>query len=125
MRFHTSGIECGGRLTIVKVRDCLQDVAVGVEGFWPTDAGRGVSVRVQDDLCVDKVSGGYSFVKSLAKSSCGRHGCGLLMSATLGTCRIYSKPPGAACLPAFGQLSKVRREEWRSRGFNRRGLRMD
>ena len=39
-----SDIECGGGLTIVKIRDCLQDVAAGVESLWSTDPTGGVSV---------------------------------------------------------------------------------
>ena len=39
-----SDIERGGGLTIVKIRDCLQDVAAGVESLWSTDPTGGVSV---------------------------------------------------------------------------------
>ena len=58
MRPCASGIECGGVRTVVKVRDCLQDMAIGVESFWPTDPAGGVPVRIQDDLSVDEVTGG-------------------------------------------------------------------
>ena len=68
-----SDIECGGGLTIVKIRDCLQDMAVGVKALWSTDPTRGVSVGVQDNLCIDKVPGGDSLVQGFTKSSSGRH----------------------------------------------------
>ena len=69
-------IGCGVELTIVEVRDRLQNVAVGVERFWPTDAtGIGIPVRVQDDLGIDEVSGGNASVQHLAKSSSGHHVC--------------------------------------------------
>ena len=73
MRLFASDIECSGVPTIVEVRNRLQNVAAGVEGLWPTDPTGGVSVRVQDNLCVDKVSGRDSLVQSLAKSSGSRH----------------------------------------------------
>jgi len=38
MRFYESVVEGGGVLTVIEVRDCLQDVAVGVEGLWTADA---------------------------------------------------------------------------------------
>jgi hypothetical protein len=50
-------VECGGVLTAVKVRDCLQDAAVGVERPWATDSTGGVPVRVQDDLSVREIPG--------------------------------------------------------------------
>jgi len=68
-----SDIECGGGLTIVKIRDRLQDMAVSVEGLWSTDPTGGVSVRVQDNLCVDKIPGGKTLVQRLTESSGGRH----------------------------------------------------
>jgi len=61
VRLCASGIECGG-LTIVKVRDCSQDVAAGVERLWPTDSTGGVPMRVQDDLGVDEAPRGDSLV---------------------------------------------------------------
>jgi len=72
LRHCASGIVCGG-LTIVKVRDSLQDVAVGIKGLRPTDLTGGIPMRVQDDLGVDEAPGGNSLVQSLAKSSSGRH----------------------------------------------------
>ena len=69
MRLCASDIECGGVLTVVKVRDSLQNVAAGVEGLRPTDPTRGVSERVQDELRVDEVPGGDSSVQSLAECS--------------------------------------------------------
>lgn len=60
-------------LTFFEVGDCLQDLTVGVESLGPTDPARGVPVRVQDDLGVDKVSRGNSFVQGLAKSSSRHH----------------------------------------------------
>jgi hypothetical protein len=62
VRLYANGIECGGELTIVKVRDCFQGVAVGVESLWPTDPTGGVPVRVQDNLGVDEVPGGNPLV---------------------------------------------------------------
>ena len=44
MRLCASGIEYGDVLTIVEVRNSLQNVAAGVEGPWPTDPTEGVSV---------------------------------------------------------------------------------
>jgi len=85
-----SDIECGGGLTIVKIRDCLQDMAVGVEGLWSTDPTGGVSVRVQDNLCVDKVPGGDSLVQGLTKSSGGRHAVSTRVGGTRSVIgRIY------------------------------------
>ena len=72
-----SGVKCGGVRTVVEVRDRLQDVAIGVESFWPTDSTGDVSVRVQDDLGIDKVTGGDPVVQSLAKRN-GGHVCRLL-----------------------------------------------
>ena len=40
----TTGFECGSVLTIVEVRDSLQNVAISVERLWSTDATGGVSV---------------------------------------------------------------------------------
>ena len=71
-----SGVKCGGVRTVVEVRDCLQDMAIGVESFWPTDSTGDVSVRVQDDLGIDKVAGGDPVVQSLAKRN-GGHVCRL------------------------------------------------
>ena len=89
MRLCGSDIECGGVLTVVKIRDCLQNVAAGVESLWPTDPTRGVSVRVQDDLRVDEVPGGDSSVQSLAESSGSRHVCKRVEGAPLVVGRIY------------------------------------
>ena len=75
MKLCASDIECGGALTIMKIRDCLQDVTVSVECLGPTDSTGGVSVRVHDDLCVDKAPGGDSLVQGFAKSSSSRHVC--------------------------------------------------
>ena len=71
-----SGVKCGSVRTVIEVRDCLQDVAIGVESFWPTDSTGDVSVRVQDDLGIDKVTGGDPVVQSLAKRN-GGHVCRL------------------------------------------------
>ena len=69
-------IGCGGEPTIVEVGDRLQNVAVGVERFWPTDTtGIGIPVRIQDDLGIDEVSRGNASVQNLAKSSNGHHVC--------------------------------------------------
>jgi len=43
MRLCTSGTECG-ELTIVKVRNRLQSVTIGVEHLWPTETTGGVWV---------------------------------------------------------------------------------
>ena len=72
-----SGIECGGVRTVVEVWYCLQDMAIGVEGFWPKDSTGDVSVRVQDDLGIDEVPRGDSLVESFAKRNCGGHVCKL------------------------------------------------
>ena len=77
MKLCTSDIECGGGLTIVKVRDFLQDTAVGIECLWPTDTTGGVPIRVQDDLGVDEAPGGDPLVQGLTKSSGSRHIWGL------------------------------------------------
>ena len=90
MRIHQNDTECGGvLLTIVEVRESLQDTTVGVERLRLTDLTGRVPARVQDDLCVNKISGGYSLVQSLAESSSGRHGCSLFGEAPLFTGRIY------------------------------------
>jgi hypothetical protein len=73
MRLCTSDTGCGDVLTVIKVRDCLQNVAAGVEGLWPADPTGKVPVRVYDDLCVDEFPGGGSLVQSLTKSGSGRH----------------------------------------------------
>ena len=46
-----------GGLTVVKRRDRLEDMTVGVERLWPTDSTRRVPMRVQDDFGVDEVTG--------------------------------------------------------------------
>ena len=71
------GIRCGGVRTVVEIGDGLQNMAIGVESFWPTDSTGDVSVRVQDDLGIDKVAGGDPVVQSLAKRN-GGHVCRLL-----------------------------------------------
>ena len=68
-------IECGGVRTVVEVWDCLQDVAIGVESFRPTDSTSEVSVRVQNNLGIDEVTGGDSLVQSLAKRNGSGHVC--------------------------------------------------
>ena len=68
-----NGIKYGCVRTVVEVRDCLQHMAIGVESFWPTNSTRDVSVRVQDDLGIDKVAGGDPVVQSLAKRNGGGH----------------------------------------------------
>ena len=83
-----SGIECGGVRTIVEVGDCLQDMAIGVEGFLSTDSTGEVPVRVQNDLGIDEVAGGDSLVQSLAKRNGGGHVCRL-------------SETGAPCCPSF------------------------
>ena len=85
-----SDIECDGALTIVEVRDCSQDVAVGVECLWPADLTGGVSARVQDDFGVDEVAGGNSLVQSLAKSNGSRHVCRLVERVSFIIGRIYT-----------------------------------
>ena len=56
------GVECGSTLTVLKVRDFLQDKAIGIERLWAANATGGIPVRVQDDLGVDKGPGGNSLV---------------------------------------------------------------
>jgi len=58
---------------VVKVRHCPQDVAVGIDCFWPTDSSGGVSVRVEDEFGVDEIPRRYSLVQGFAKSSSSRH----------------------------------------------------
>ena len=63
-----------------------------MEDLWLEDSTRGVSARVQDDLGVNEVPGGYSFVQSLAKSGSGCHECGPLVWRSLfGIRRIYRR----------------------------------
>ena len=89
-----NGVKCGGVLTVIEVRDCLQDVAIGVESFWPTNSTGDVSVRVQDDLGIDKVAGGDPVVQSLAKRN-GGHVCRLLETDPFRclSCLYYRRPP--------------------------------
>ena len=68
-----SNIKCGGRLTIVKVRDCFENVAGCVKRLWPACSTGRVPVGIQDDLGVDEIPGGYPLVQSFAKRSGGRH----------------------------------------------------
>ena len=84
------GIERDGRLTIVKVRDGFQDVAVGVERLRPTDSTGRVPVREQYDLCVDEVSGRDPSVQGLAESRGSRHVWGLFERTLFATDRIYT-----------------------------------
>jgi len=55
LRRHASGTERGGGLTAIEIRDCFQNVAVGVERLWPTDPTGGVPMGIQDDLGVDEI----------------------------------------------------------------------
>jgi len=89
MRLSASDIECGGVLTIVKVGNCLQNVATGIEGPWPADPTGGVPVRIRDDLRVNEVSRGDSLVQGLAKSSGSRHVCKWFEGAPFVIGRIY------------------------------------
>ena len=73
LRYCTGDIECGGVPTIVKVRNCLQNVAVGVERLRPADTTGRIPVRVQNDFGIDKVSGGDAFGQSFAKSGGSHH----------------------------------------------------
>ena len=72
-----SGIECGGVRTVVEVWDYLQDMAIGVESFWPTDSTREVPVRGRNGLGINEVAGGDSLVESLTKRNGGDHVCRL------------------------------------------------
>lgn len=45
----------GDTLTILEVRDCLQDMAGRVEWLWFADSTGGVPARVQDNLGIDEV----------------------------------------------------------------------
>ena len=89
MRPCASGIECGGVRTVVKVRDCLQDMAICVESFWPTDPAGGVPVRIQDDLSVNEVARGDPLVQSLAKRGSSDHVCKPSGIDTFAINRIY------------------------------------
>ena len=73
MRLYTNDMEYGGSLTIIEIRDSLQNVAVSVENFWLRDSTRGIPARVQDDLGVDEAPGGDSLIQSLTESSSSRH----------------------------------------------------
>ena len=73
VRFWGSDIRRGSGRTIVKVGDCFENMAVCVERLLPVDSTGRVPVRIQDDLGVDEIPGGYSLVQSLAKSSGSRH----------------------------------------------------
>lgn len=53
---------------VLKVRNSLQNVTVGVEYLWPTDVTRGVPVRVQDYLRVNETPRENALVESLAQS---------------------------------------------------------
>ena len=75
MRPGANSIECDGVRTVVEVRDCLQDMAIGVERSWPADATGGVLVRIQSDLGIDEIARGDPVVQSFAKRSGGGHVC--------------------------------------------------
>ena len=62
-------------LTIVEIRNGLENMAVGVERLWPTDptVGVPVTVRIQNDLRVNEVPRGYALIQSLAKSGSSCH----------------------------------------------------
>ena len=83
--------ECSGALTIVKVGNCLQDTAVGIERLWPTNTTGVIPVRIQDDFGVDKVPRGYPSVQSFAKRSSCRHFLRRFFRGTLAMGRIYTK----------------------------------
>lgn len=55
------------------MRDGLQNVAAGVEHFRPRDFTTGGFVGVQNDLGVDKYTGGDPLIQSLAKSGGSCH----------------------------------------------------
>ena len=55
-------VECGSTLTVLKVWDFLQDMAIGIERLWATNAAGEIPVRIQDDLGVDEGPGGDSLV---------------------------------------------------------------
>ena len=93
MRPRANSIECGGVLTVVEVRNRLQDMAIGVKSFWSADSTREVSVRVQDDLGIDEVPRGDSLVQSLAKRNGGGHVCKLSEWAPFVAYRIRSATP--------------------------------
>lgn len=76
MRPHTNDIEHGGLLTVIEIRDRLQNVAVSVKSSWPANSTRWVPVRVEDDFSVDEDPGGYSLIQGHSKSSDGRHALG-------------------------------------------------
>ena len=75
MRPGANSVECGGVLTVVEARDCLQDMAIGVERSWPADATGGVLVRIQSDLGIDEIARGDPVVQSFAKRGGGGHVC--------------------------------------------------
>ena len=73
VRILASVVECGGGLTIVKVRDGFENVTVCVERLWPADPAGIVSVGIQNNFGVDEIPRGYSLVQGLTESRSGRH----------------------------------------------------
>jgi glycerol-3-phosphate dehydrogenase len=61
------------RLTMVKMRDRLQDMTARVQGFGSVNAAGGALAREQDDLGVGKRSRGDALAQSLAERVRGRH----------------------------------------------------
>ena len=112
MRPCANSIECGGLRTVVEIRDCLQDMAVGVKMFWPIDAARGVPARVQDDLRVDKVTRGDPVVQSLAERNGGGHVCGSSETGALcGLSYLYDQRPPKAW-QRLGRFREVLTNTW-------------
>ena len=113
MRLCASGIECGGGLTVIEVRECFQNVAVCVERPWLTYSTGGVSARVQDNLRVDEIPGGYSFAQSLAESRGGRHIRRLLGQTPLVVDGIYMMQQTRPFLvKASGPQHELKRIAW-------------
>jgi hypothetical protein len=111
MRLCTSDIECGDVITVIKVRDGLQNVAAGVEGLRPTDPTGEVPVRVYDDLCVDEFPGGDSLVSS--SRLCKRFGgTSLVIGRIYGTCVIQQVRPFPVKTSKRGKRAVVARLGW-------------
>lgn len=55
-------LERVGSLTVIEIRDGLQNVAAGVERFRVRDSTAGGLAGIQDDLGVDKYTGGDALI---------------------------------------------------------------
>ena len=112
MRLRANNIECGDVRTVVEVWDCLQDMTIGVEMFWPADATREVPARVQDDLGIDKVARGDPVVQSLAERNGGGHVCVCSETGAFsGLSYLYDQRPQKAW-QRLGRFREVLTNTW-------------